>query len=129
MHGIFIGFLTADFCNYFYTNDYGYISIKAFEDLGFHNIQVIQSKERISSYVTKYVSKNLANGVGKYNHSYFCSLGLKRGETLSEFIYNNEYFNNMFFTFSNDYCYKRVMTFDEFQKYSSVMKCLQKYYV
>lgn len=112
----FHGFFTSDIEKFLYLNDYGYLSIESLDRNGFCNIQVIQNKERIASYVTKYVSKNLSKGIKKFNHSFYCSTGLSRGISDIDKLYNNEYFNENFFEFHNDFCYRKVITMEEYNK-------------
>lgn len=112
----FHGFFSDAIEDFIYFNEYGYRSIRNMDNLGFVNIDIIRDRLRVSSYVTKYVSKNLGNGIKKYRNSYFCSTGLKRGELIYDKIYDNEFFNNKFFEFSNDFCYRKIITKEEFEK-------------
>lgn len=112
----FHGFMTKEIENCFKFNEYGYIYIKELEYLGFHNFQKIEKKERIASYVTKYVSKNLAKGINGWKHSYFASVGLSRGVKGLDTVYNNEHFNNHFFDYQNDFCYRKILTRKQFEK-------------
>ena len=46
---------------------------------GFSDMEVIESKERATSYITKYVSKDMVNSVSEVNaKTYYCSRGLKK---------------------------------------------------
>ena len=112
----FHGFLTKEIEKAFSYNEYGYQVVELLQRLGFHNFQKIQKRERIASYITKYVSKNLANGIDGFKHSYFASLGLDRGRSDIDLIYNNEYFNQRFFEYGNDFCYRKIMTKKDFEK-------------
>ena len=117
----FHGFFSNDIEPFIYFNDYGYRSIYNMDSLGFINIDVIQNKLRVSSYVTKYVTKNMGSGIKKYRNSYFCSTGLNRGEVIYEKLYDNEVFNHKFFDFSNDYCYRKVITKEDFKKLKTII--------
>lgn len=112
----FHGFFSDGIENFLYYNNFGYLSIKNMDNLGFVNINVIRDKLRVSSYVTKYVVKNLGNGIKKFNHSFFCSTGLDRGELVMDKLYDNELFNEKFFDYSNDFCRRKVITLQEYNK-------------
>lgn len=50
---------------------------------GFCDLEVIRDKDKASSYVTKYITKDLLDSVSELNHkSYYCSQGLKRAEEI-----------------------------------------------
>ena len=117
----FHGFFSDQIEDFIYFNEYGYRSIKNMDNLGYINIDVIRDKLRVSSYVTKYVVKNLGCGIRKFRNSYFCSTGLKRGELLCDKLYDNEYFNTKFFTFGNDFCYRKIITLQEYYKLKSII--------
>lgn len=112
----FHGFFSDDIEDFIYFNEYGYRTIRNLNNLGYINIDIIQDKLRVSSYVTKYVSKNLGSGIHKFRNSYFCSTGLKRGDLVTDKLYDNELFNSKFFDFSNDFCYRKVITKKEYYK-------------
>ena len=43
----------------------------------------IQDKQKVSSYITKYISKGIAASVKEYGaHLYYCSKGLKTGTVI-----------------------------------------------
>lgn len=112
----FHGFFNEDIEKFLYLNDYGFLDISFLNHNGYCNVQLINHKERIASYITKYVSKNLANGIKKFNHSFYCSTGLSRGVEDLDKLYDNEYFNENFFDFSNDFCYRKIISLEEFKK-------------
>lgn len=120
----FHGFFTEDISKFFYTNEHGYISIVNLDSLGHLNVQVIKDKIRCSSYVVKYVAKNLGDGIKKFNHSYYASTGLNTGEEIFDKLYDNEYFNNKFFDWHNNFCYRKVITKEEFEKISFLLQNL-----
>ncbi len=111
------GFLSKSIEKLFYVNKNGFISLKYFDTLGYQNIQIIKDLRRASSYVTKYVSKNIGKGVSYNRHSFFCSKGLSRGIEIYNKLYNNEAFNSKFFEYGNDYCFKRILSGEEFEHY------------
>lgn len=52
---------------------------------GFCDLEPIRNHEAVSKYVTKYISKELANSVTELNaHQYYCSRGLKRAEVIKK---------------------------------------------
>lgn len=59
-----------------YTNKYGYLSSSYFDKLGFNSFSIIKDKQKVSNYITKYITKQcVKNEAGSV---YFCSRGLKR---------------------------------------------------
>lgn len=84
--------------NDLYVNNNGYYSLAFFEDLGFNSISAIKDKEKTSSYITKYISKDITKTDS--NMSYFHSRGLKFARRLKfddfdysslSFCYENEF--------------------------------------
>lgn len=118
------GFFDEKVEQIFFVNKNGYLSLKYFDSLGYQNIQPIKDLRRASSYVTKYISKNLGKGVQVKKHSFWASKGLSRGEEIFSKVYNNEIFNNHFFDYRNDYCCKRILTSEEFQHYRMAISLL-----
>ena len=56
------------------------------EKFGFCDLEEIQDKSKVCSYVTKYITKALVHSVeGYYENLYYCSQGLKRAEQLGKF--------------------------------------------
>lgn len=52
---------------------------------GFCDLEPIKNHEAVSKYVTKYISKELANSVTELNaHQYYCSRGLRRAEVIKK---------------------------------------------
>ena len=110
----FHGFFTEAIDKFVFYNEYGFLSIHGLKNLGFVNISQIKDKLRCSSYVTKYVTKNLGDGIKMYRNSYFCSTGLSRGELVYDKVYDNEFFNNTFFDYKNDYCRIKTVSLQEY---------------
>lgn len=113
----FHGFFTDEIKCFLYYNEYAFLSIKPLENLGHINISEIRDKRRVSSYVTKYVVKNLGGGIKKFRNSYYCSTGLSHGEKVIDKLYDNEYFNEQFFDYSNDFCRRKVITLQEYYNF------------
>lgn len=59
-----------------YINNNGYYSSKDFDKLGFNSFSKIKSKEKVSNYITKYITKDCVKN--ESGSIYFCSRGLKR---------------------------------------------------
>lgn len=76
MHGFLMG-LPIEHLEY---NENGYLDWFAYkEKFGYCSIDKIRNHEAVSKYVTKYISKNLADCVKELNaHMYYASQGLKR---------------------------------------------------
>lgn len=59
--------------------------IKYYEKFGFCDLEPIRDKKRASSYVRKYITKELAQCVKETNaHMYYCSRGLKTAEIIQK---------------------------------------------
>lgn len=100
LHGV----LDESFSQSIYINRNGYDSLHIFDNIGFSSIESIKSVSKVSSYITKYVSKDFAfRGLGE--HLYYCSRGLKKPLFLEDIVYNNEIFNDRFFDIRNDFCF------------------------
>lgn len=85
------------------------------DKFGFCDLEPIKSSEAVSKYVTKYISKNLRNSVKELNaHMYYCSLGLKRAETIKVGFMSA----HITPTFTSDYCSVSWLDYsDELLKY------------
>lgn len=68
-----------------HTNDHGYLDFKQYHDqFGFCSLDPVRSGIAVSLYITKHLGKQLYNGtVERYDHLYYCSRGLNRGELVS----------------------------------------------
>ena len=100
LHGV----LSGDFYMFLYINKNGFDSLNCFDDLGYSTCEFIENKEKVSSYITKYITKEFA-AVQKGKHLYFCSKGLKKPILLKVYDYDNMFFDICFFDIMNDYCY------------------------
>lgn len=95
VHFTFIGLCndTLDF----YINDNNYLSSHEFDELGFNSFSKIESLEKVSNYILKYITKDcVKNSAGTV---YISSRGLKKA-TVTEL--SNDLDIN--FDYSNDYC-------------------------
>lgn len=59
-----------------YINNNGYYSSKDFDRIGYNSFSKIKSKEKVSNYITKYITKDCVKN--ESGSIYFCSRGLKR---------------------------------------------------
>ena len=110
MHGLIMGIPEEHLS----INKNGYLDWQAYsKKFGYISLDKIRSREAVSKYITKYVSKSFDNVGGvteKESKLYYCSRGLKRAKikkigTLSAyqqekipFNYENEYVKTVFFT-------------------------------
>lgn len=80
MHGLLYGIPPEDL----YTNEHGYLVWKPYaEKFGFINIASIRDIEKCSSYITKYITKDLSKAIKDLNaHLYYASQGLNKAERL-----------------------------------------------
>ncbi len=81
----------------FYINDNSYLSSRDFDGLGFNSFSKIESLEKVSNYILKYITKDcVKNSAGTV---YISSRGLKKA-TVTEL--SNDLDIN--FDYTNDYC-------------------------
>lgn len=80
MHGFIRGIRQKDL----YTNRYGYLTWRQYEDkFGFISMSLVHDLERSSSYILKYMTKDSNKNVTARNaHTYYASKGLKRAVEL-----------------------------------------------
>ena len=75
------------------------------EKFGFCDIERINDIDRICSYITKYITKSLANSVsGYYENMYYCSQGLNRSEKIGEFYPYDDIQSFLPWSYENEYC-------------------------
>ena len=67
---------------------------------GFCSLGKIKDINKISSYITKYINKELGNGLDLGNKSYYCSRGLKKAEQIKK----GHLACPLEYDFENDYC-------------------------
>lgn len=80
LHGFIKGIRSKDL----YHNKYGYLTWKQYEEkFGFISMSCIRDIERASSYILKYMTKNVNETDIKLNaHSFYSSKGLQRADEL-----------------------------------------------
>ena len=86
MHGFVNGLLDDDLeVAMTRNNKIVYHWIKYGEKFGFSDLEKIEDKEKASSYITKYVTKDMNRGVDEINaKTYYCSRNLKRAEIIKK---------------------------------------------
>ena len=98
MHGLIMGLPKE----HLITNKNGYLDWEEYKQkFGWCSIDNIKNHEAVSRYITKYISKDLADGIRAINaHMYYCSKGLqraieiKRGTMNGQFIIPWDYEND-----------------------------------
>lgn len=99
-HGVCSDFPDDDL----FINEYGYFSSYSFEKLGFFSMSLIKNKDKCSSYIIKYITKEPVRDLrGSF---YFCSRGLKRAECYDIKPIDISNFN----FYENDFC--KILDFD-----------------
>lgn len=93
---IFIG-LVSGLCD-LYINKFGYLSCSKLDVLGFNSFSRIESLEKVSNYILKYITKDCVRN--SKNQVYISSRGLKKAER-SELNININ--NDIDFNYSNDF--------------------------
>lgn len=80
MHGLFHGLPPGELVK----NEYGYLTWPAYaKRFGFFSVSAVKSAERVSAYVTKYITKDVAVRNAELGaHLYYASNFLLRAETL-----------------------------------------------
>jgi hypothetical protein len=77
---------------------------------GFTSIEKIRDRDKISKYITKYITKDMIQVFNK--HRYLCSKGLNKPKTVFEI---EHYTEDMPFDFENDYVrIKNLSNYEEF---------------
>lgn len=78
---------------------------------GFCDLEPIKDQRKASSYITKYINKNLIESVTKLNaHKYYHSKGLKK----AEFVKQGSFYGDISYCYENDYC--KIAIFDYSEK-------------
>lgn len=80
MHGFIKGIRPDDL----FTNQYGYLTWKKYQDkFGFISMSAVRDVDKASSYITKYITKDLSNTVTECNaHMYYHSKGLLKPKVI-----------------------------------------------
>lgn len=112
MHGLMMNIAQESIS----VNNNGFPTIPYFEKrFGWVSIDPIRDRDKTASYVTKYISKDLAahSHISKGDHLYLCSRGLQRAELIWQ---DGMLANHVKFDFENDYVRiaERKMDFEDF---------------
>lgn len=99
----FHGVIDNSFKSFIYKNKNGFFNCSIFDYFGFNSVSIINDKDRVSSYITKYICKNFTKRL-KNEHLYYASKNLKKPLLLKSFYYDSNDLKSNFFDFSNDYC-------------------------
>lgn len=104
MHGLIGGVLDK----HLEENSNGYLEWKQYtKKFGYMSLGVIKDKNKVASYITKYITKEMGNTVGELEASmYYCSKGLKCAEEIKR---GTLFADNIPFDFVNDYV--KIKTF------------------
>lgn len=80
IHGL-ISSIPARLLDY---NDNGFLDFRLYRDqFGFCSLEPVRSGIAVSLYISKHLGKQLYNGaLERYDHLYYCSRGLSRGEVI-----------------------------------------------
>lgn len=123
MHGLFNGIDKKDLINFDDLHDKkypkrllnkGYFNFKKYQKkFGFCSFCLVDNKTKVSSYITKYISKDLKKGVIEYGkHSFYSSNNLKKSEQIKKgILYQN---NDLDYSFENDYV--KIIWFDKYSE-------------
>lgn len=106
LHGFIKGIRPKDL----YINDYGYLTWKQYEKkFGFISMDKIQDLDKASSYILKYMTKDVDKNVSELGrHMYYASHGLQKAVEL--YRGNAEYFGEWDWVHPDGYC--KVKTVD-----------------
>lgn len=81
-----------------YVNKYGYLSSSKLDTLGFNSFSKIESLDKVSNYILKYITKDCVRN--SKNQVYISSRGLKKAERTEL----NPNISNIDYSYINDYC-------------------------
>jgi hypothetical protein len=123
MHGLFNGIDEKDLINFDDLHDKkypkrllkkGYFNFKKYQKkFGFCSFCLIDDKQKVSSYITKYISKNLSKKIiGFAKHSFYSSNNLKTSKQVKKGVLFQD--NDLKYSFENDYV--KIIWFDKYNK-------------
>lgn len=106
LHGFVKGIRKSDIC----INQNGYLTWKQYNDkFGFISMDTIKDIDRCSSYIMKYMTKDISRNVSELgSHLYYCSKGLNK----SELIYRGKAQLHCPWDWEHPDGYCKVKTFD-----------------
>lgn len=98
MHGLIKGILPQHLVK----NKHGYLDWEQYsKKFGYISIDFIKDRDKVSSYITKYINKSLSDTIKKLGaHMYYCSKGLKIAQEVKRGTLSD---NSIPFDYENDY--------------------------
>lgn len=113
LHGLLKG-VTNDMLE---INKNGYLDWKEYSDrFGYMSLGKIKSQIAVSKYITKYVSKDLGQGIEREKNMYYVSRGLKQAKKTHEGKLPDHVLNSIKFEFENDYVCILTLNKKEYKK-------------
>ena len=106
MHGVLYGLLPSDLKK----NKNGYLTWQKYNDrFGFMSIDAIKDVERVSSYILKYINKDMEKSVIELGaHLYYSSKGLNKAET----VFRGHAYLHCPYDYEHPDGYCKIKTFD-----------------
>lgn len=98
MHGLFKGILPKHLSK----NEHGYLDWEQYsKKFGYMSIGLIKDKDKVSSYITKYINKSMSDTIKSLGaHMYYCSKGLKIATEIKRGTLSD---HSIPYDFENDY--------------------------
>lgn len=109
------GFLSEGYGVTSYINQNGFLSMSAFDKIGFNSISEIRSYEACSKYITKYITKTSAIDISKGEKLFYCSQKLLRENCLEDYVFSQ--IAPIHFDFKNEYVFKTCVGEKEYYKF------------
>ena len=106
MHGMIYGLSNDDLT----LNDNGYYTWQKYNDkFGFMSIDKVQDIDRLSSYILKYITKDVEKSVSELGaHLYYASKGLAK----AELVYRGHAYLHCDYDYEHPDGYCKIKTFD-----------------
>lgn len=94
-------------------NEHNYLDLPYYKNrFGYLSLSKIKSPERVSRYITKYITKQFENGE-KHKHLFLSSHGLKSAELIHSGFCSSDYQ----FQYENDFCKLSWLSPEDFEKF------------
>lgn len=96
-------------------NEMIYSWISYSNKFGFCDLEFIKNQEKCSSYVTKYISKELYKTINNLGaHCYYCSQGLKK----ADIVFKEKCVPDIDYDYHNDYVAVKILRKDDIDSFS-----------